>query len=139
MGEDFYPCRNSRDFQLRKEGKLGVAVSPEVLMANINRRVRNFERYFFRQDLAYVLAHPGIGGRDFGFYDMAYLPDSGEETVTVNVRGTGTPEQVEERAKRNLAYKILRRKATHGANLQIEWNNGDVTMSAIPVILDHSM
>lgn len=137
MSVDLYPCHTERDLKLYREGKLGVAVSVDVLMQNIQRMVDNPKSYFFEKDLDTVLSNPSsLAGR---WYDMGYLPDSGLETLEVTVRGSGTIDQMVQRAQRNLAYKILRRKATHGAGYQIEVSDDSVTLRAIPVVLTRSL
>tara|TARA_Y100000310_G_C20641064_1_gene793915 strand:- start:1477 stop:1878 length:402 start_codon:yes stop_codon:yes gene_type:complete len=122
-----------KDSKLYSEGKLGVAQSVDALMNNIQRMVDSPKSYFLEEDLGTVLENPGLGGWD---YDMVYLPESGEERLEVTARGFGTMEQIEQRAQRNLAYKILKRKATHGADYEVERNDDSVTLRATPVVLD---
>ena len=136
MTIDLYPCHTEKDHKLYREGKLGVAVSVDVLMQNIQQMTDNPGRYFLRQDLDEVLNNPSLAG---GYYDMCYLPDSGRETLEVTVKGIGTVEQMEQRAQRNLAYKILARRATHGVDYQIERNDDSVTLRATPIILTQGM
>ena len=136
MITDLYPCHTEKDHKLHSEGKLGVAVSVDILMQNIQRMTDNSKRYFLKQDLETVLDNPTLAGR---YYDMGYLPNSKDELLEVTVKGSGTLEQKKQRAQRNLAYKILVRKATHGVNYQIETNDDLVTLRATPVILTRSM
>lgn len=127
----FHPCGNARDLQLYLEGKLGVACSSAVLMANIERILENWNNHIFDASVDEVLNNPQrFGGWS---YQMAYFPESGREVVKVTGRN-------EERVKFNLAYKILKRKASYGAGFERRDNpDGSVTMSAIPIILDVPM
>lgn len=134
--------------RLREEGKLGVANSIDVLMANINEMVENTDKYFLKLNLNDVLEDPSLAG---SYYNMAYLPGTFvyppydkkpnpvKDFVETTVRGSGSIEQMELRAQRNLAYKILRKKATHGVNYQVERNDDFVILRAIPVILTREM
>lgn len=126
---------NPIDIRLSEEGKLGVAVSRDILQANIERMVNNWDDYFSSASLDDVLADSRKGP---GFHSMSYLPKSGKEVVEVTIRGTGTPEQMMERAKRNLAYKILHRKATSGVNYELEVGEDYITMKATPIVLTAS-
>lgn len=144
MTTDLYPCHTEKDHKLYHEGKLGVAVSIDVLRQNIQRMTNNPEKYFLKQDLETILDNPSLAGSN---YDMGYLPGTFamppwdkepnpvKDFVEVTIRGIGSIRQKEQRAQRNLAYKILRKKATHGVNYQTEINDDSVTMRAIPVIL----
>ena len=124
---------------LREQGKLGVAISMDVLMANINEMVENSDKYFLRESLDEVLKNPSLAG---DYYNMAYLPESGKELLEVTIYGVdsiGSLEEMEQRAQRNIAYKILRKKATHGVNYKMEWNLDTITLRAIPIILTRSL
>ena len=120
--------------RLYREGKLGVAVSVDVLLQNISR-MSEYPSYkgFFIEDLQEVLDKPSI----VGLYDMAYLPETGKEVLEVEVNGSSNSfSQNKARAFKNLAYKILRRKATHGVNFELHVLEGEkVILRAIPVIL----
>ena len=135
MTLDLYPCHTEKDHKLYCEGRLGVAVSVDILMTNIQRITDNPDDYFLKQDLDVVLNNPALAGC---YYDVGYFPDSGKETLEVTVKGSGTMEQMEQKAQRNLAYKILTRKATHCTNYQVEKNADSVTLRAIPIILSAS-
>ena len=125
-----------KDHKLYCEGKLGVAVSVGILMQNIQRMTDNPEIYFLKQNLGRILDNPALAG---SYYDMGYLPECGEERLEVTVKGSGTLGQMEERAQRNLAYKILTRKATHSVDYRVERNDDSVTLRATPVILTRGM
>lgn len=138
MAVGLWPCNNKREQRLYDQGQLGVASSVEILMANIQRFTDNPNNLFFRQDLAFVLKHPRelrAGYLD----DMAYLPDSGEERVEVTIRGSGTIGEMKNRAQRNLAYKVLKRKATHLANYEELYGASSLTLRGIPVIITSGM
>ena len=133
-----YPCNTQKDQNLYDEGKLGVASSVDVLMQNIDRGINGSRDYFLEHDLKKVLNDPTIVAGRWN-YDMAYLPESGEERLEVTISGSGSFEEMENRAERNLVYKILRRKATHGVGYKVEINPDSVTLSAIPIILTRGM
>jgi len=126
-----YPCHTEKDYKLYREGKLGVATSVDVLMYNLRRMTENPKGHLLNQDLETALNNPSLAGH---YYSMCYLPDSGKEILKVTLRGKGTKEQMEERAQRNLFYKILRKKATHGVDYQVERNDDSITLRAIPMI-----
>lgn len=124
------------DRRLYAAGVLGVASSVGTLMNNIQRILDNPERYLLHEDLEEVLKNPSIA---WGLHDMAYLPDCGKKVIETNVRGSGTIAEMEERALRNLAYRILREGATHGTNYDRDIRGNAVIMRATPVIITLGM
>jgi len=130
---------------LRKERKLGVAHSMNILMTNINEMVEHTDKYFLKFKLDDVLEDPGLAGI-YGFfgshktYDLAYLPEifkgqTKPERVSVKVGVITTIDDAIDRASRNLAYKILKREGTHGVEYKRLIGDDYVEMSAVPVIL----
>ena len=122
------------DRRLNQEGILGVANSADTLMANIQRMLDRPDIHFLSQNLDEVLQNPSLGGY---LYETAGLTDSGRARIEVCVRGSGSIEEMEKRAMRNLAYKILRARASTGAEYKVEKTDDSVRVSAIPVLLDH--
>lgn len=129
--------------ELRQEGKFGVAYSIDALMANINQIAENPDKYLLSLKLEDVLENPAIAGiyNSNKEYEYADLPGEHEgqtnpETVTVMMSNSdGDLPMAIERATRNLAYKILKRKATHGVDYKCIIAGDSVAMSAVPIIL----
>jgi len=130
----FQPDYTPRNRQLYQEGKLGVAISAQILFQNIERMLE--EHQLLTASLQDVLTTPSLAGR---YYDMTFMPDKGHEPIEVTVQGTYSKEQMIERANRNLAYKILLRRGTHGVNYSIQRQNDSVTVRAIPIGLTRSL
>lgn len=108
------------------------------MLARIDRMCRNdnWFKYLSDKRLDDVLKNPKMVGN----YSKARLPETGREVLEVSVSarmdGVNGRMAPEERAARFLVYKILRRNATHGVELDFRYRpDAGVTMRAIPVVL----